>query len=139
MFQFELVVTEKCNLKCKYCYMKNNPTWMSKDVFKCHYNMLPKIMEDYGEKQFMTVFFGGEPLLNWDVIVFATELIKYNPCHAGFIMPTNGLLLTPDKIDYLQKNNINISLSFDGLWNKDKRVDINGKSTFDVYMKMFIE
>jgi uncharacterized protein len=95
-------------------------------------------MKDFNEERFTTVFFGGEPLLNWNFIIHAIEKLKQNPLNSGFVMPTNGLLLTPDKIDYLRKNNVNVSLSFDGLWNKNWRVDKEGKSTLDRYMTMFI-
>ena len=42
-FEFQLVLTEKCNLSCKYCYIKQKPTDMTFDVFKQHYEKsLPK-------------------------------------------------------------------------------------------------
>ena len=38
MFNACFVITEKCNLNCKYCYMNNNNIFMTNDVFKHHYN-----------------------------------------------------------------------------------------------------
>jgi radical SAM protein with 4Fe4S-binding SPASM domain len=134
MFQFELVVTEKCNLRCSYCYMKNNPLSMGQVIFDQHYEMLPRLMKRYGKTDFVTTFFGGEPLLNWNLMVHAIETIRMNPHNKGFVLPTNGLLLTPEKFKFLKENNVNISLSFDGLWNKSERLDIEHKSRFNEYM-----
>ncbi len=137
MFQFELVVTEKCNLNCSYCYMQNTPTVMNTLDFQQHYEMLPKLMKIYGQADFSTAFFGGEPLLNWNLIEYAVKIIKMNPKNKGFVIPTNGLLLTPEKFKFLKENNVNISLSFDGLWNKSERLDKEHKSRFDQYMNLW--
>jgi len=119
--------------------MKNNKSMMVNIIFDQHYKMLPVIMKEFNEERFMTTFFGGEPLLNWKLIVHAIEKIKNDPVNAGFIIPTNGLLLTPEKIIYLQKHNVNLSLSFDGLWNKIERLDNQGEPTFERYMRMFLD
>ncbi len=120
MFQFELVVTEKCNLHCKYCYMINKSKHMTKEVFDAHYAALPRIMDAYGEEMFTTTFFGGEPLLNWDIIEYILPIVNTDPKCQGVTMPTNGLLFTQEMINTLKKYNVNVSLSFDGLWQENE-------------------
>jgi len=50
-------------------------------------------------------------------------------------MPTNGLLLDDEKIDFLVENNIEISLSFDGLWQDRNRLQLNGKPTLERFFE----
>ena len=134
--EFQLVMTENCNLACKYCYMDPFNSLMTKDVFDQHYKMLPKIMEFYKEKTYKTTFFGGEPLINWELIEYVVPILKGDP-NCRFIMTvTNGLLFKDDyKRDYYKKNGLSFSLSFDGLWNKTNRPLKNGNSSLDEYLK----
>lgn len=120
MFQFEVVVTEKCNLHCEYCYMANKNKEMTKEVFDAHYAALPKIMNIYNEERFTTTLFGGEPLLNWELIKHILPKMEYDPKCQGVTLPTNGLKITQEMINTLKKYNVNISLSFDGLWQEDE-------------------
>jgi uncharacterized protein len=117
--------------------MKPRQSVMSIETFDKHYKSLPDIMKLYNQERFTTTLFGGEPLMNWKLIQYILPLVSRNSLNDGITMPTNGLLLTADKWELLQKYNVNISLSFDGLWNKTNRVDKEGKSTFDRYMDLF--
>lgn len=109
-----LYVTKDCNMKCVYCYekwpnVKENLTL--KQAMKIIYNIYKN-----NNKSVTIAFFGGEPLLNYDLIVnlckVRSQLHLVNPMQ--FIMTTNGSLLTPDKIDFLWKENVRITLSYDG-------------------------
>lgn len=112
---------------------------MGEKIFDQHYEMLSRLMKRYNKNQFMTTFFGGEPLLNWNLIVYAIEKIRMNPNNKGFMLPTNGLLLDKTRFRFLKENNVNVSLSFDGLWNKSERLDKEHKSVFDQYMKLLAD
>ena len=118
MFNACFVITEKCNLNCKYCYMNNNNIFMTNDVFKHHYNNnLPYFLNEYNQTKYSLDIFGGEPLLNWKLIEYITEYTKDDKnCTLRII--SNGLLLDEYKVDYIKKNNIKVLISFDGLWNK---------------------
>ncbi len=133
--EFQLVLTENCNLACKYCYIDQNTNYMTKEVFDCHYKMLPKIMEIYGQRTYKTALFGGEPFLNWDLIEYIVPILKKDPLCERIIAMTNALVLKDDyKRDYIQKNGISLSLSFDGLWNETNRPLKNGSSSLDEYL-----
>ena len=120
MFQFEVVVTEQCNLHCEYCYMANRNKQMTKEVFDAHYAALPRIMDAYGEEVFTTTLFGGEPLLNWSLIEHILPIVTADPKCQGITLPTNGIMLISYMIETLKKYKVNVSLSFDGLWQEDK-------------------
>ena len=136
-FEFQLVLTEKCNMSCKYCYIKQKPLDMTFEIFENHYNnSLPALMKRYGKDTYHAALFGGEPLLNWDLIERIVPILKSDPRCTLIIAMTNGLAFQdPYKWDYFQKNQLAISLSFDGLWNDKTRPLRNGKSSFDQYME----
>jgi len=118
MFTACFVITEKCNLHCDYCYMNNNDIFMTKDTFKHHYHKnLPYFLNQYNQQKYNLDLFGGEPLLNWNLIEYINEYVK-NDKNCTLNILTNGTLLDNYKVDYIKKNNINTSISFDGLWSE---------------------
>lgn len=136
-FEFELVITERCNMSCTYCYINQKPKDMTPMVFDYHYyNTLPKLMKKYGQTEYRAVLFGGEPLLNWKLIEYIVPILKDDP-KCEFIMAiTNGLEFVDDnKWNYFQNNKLSFSLSFDGLWNKNNRPLKNGRSSLNLYLE----
>lgn len=111
---------------------------MTRDIFlKHYYENLPKLLEYYNtyQNEYNLAFFGGEPLLNINLIVLVTKLLETDKNNVGRTLVTNGLLLNNKIYDILINDlRLNISLSFDGLWNKNNRVNHNNKSTFDEYL-----
>ncbi|MDU7841971.1 MAG: SPASM domain-containing protein [Veillonella sp.] len=133
--EFKLVVGEKpivkalclniahdCNLACKYCFASQGDyggvkrELMSFDVAKRAVDFLIKMS---GPRQHCEIdFFGGEPLLNWDVVKQTVEYIesiqeKHNKIFK-LTLTTNGMLLTQDKIDYVNEHKMSLVLSLDG-------------------------
>lgn len=79
-------------------------------------------------------FFGGEPLIQFPMIKGIIEEFEHDE-NIQFFMPTNGLLLTEEKLDYLKKHNVEMSLSFDGLWQDTNRKQFTGGGTLRKYIK----
>lgn len=135
MNQLQTVVTEKCNLNCKYCYMKHVKNDMTLETFKEGIEFFhKKISSHLNSHSFGTAlaFFGGEPLLNLNLIKSALkERDKYQVKQTMVI--TNGLLLNEKILRFLDKNLVGLSLSFDGPGNENIRVLSNGKSSLDKY------
>jgi uncharacterized protein len=78
-------------------------------------------------------FFGGEPLLRFDLIQYVVDYIKTateKPVKLDIV--TNGTLLTQEFFDYAEENKIRISLSYDGLANSANRVNEDGKDLLDI-------
>jgi len=90
-------------------------------------------------------FFGGEPLIAWDTVeqtlAYATERAMAKNKKVRFSLTTNGLLLTPDKLDVLDRYNVNLTLSLDGprVVHDKFRVDRAGDGTFDKVIEAFKE
>ncbi len=113
-------LTDKCNLSCVYCYRQEqlDSNFLEMDTAETilsHFIKLDKEKSVSGDT-IRVVFFGGEPLLNFKTLKFlVTELnkkiknyiVKYN-------ISTNGVLLSPDKLDFLVAHRFTIQISFEG-------------------------
>ena len=124
-----VLLTNRCNLACPYCFESKDSKRMSLEVAK---DVLHFLHNNSNTPSF--TFFGGEPTLEWDSIM--RPLIEYshtldNPTR--FSMTTNGTMLDEERVDYLINNNVSFLLSMDG---QKFTQDINrpmrsGKSGFD--------
>lgn len=109
MNTIQLVLTEKCNLNCSYCYMNNRETYMKEYIWEQIYSSI-----DY--KEFEIDLFGGEPLIMFHLIKIIYETLKNDKRCKKISLYSNGLLLDQKKVDYIKKAGIKFYLSFDGLW-----------------------
>jgi uncharacterized protein len=121
MFTLEISVTEKCNLGCPYCYVANKPTWMTKEVFDKGMQDLPVLMKNSGDSTYHVSFFGGEPLLNWELIQHAVPYLKSDPKCKGINIITNLTMIDAEKAKYLTDNGVGVSWSFDGMSSNETR------------------
>ena len=130
-----LVVTHACPLACRYCFVKQEPSKMTLQTAMDAAQFLIKNAEESGAIPDIN-FFGGEPMLMWDeIIVPLTNWIRneyQKPFSLG--ITTNGVLLTPERLNYLKENNIGFLLSIDGAKETQdyNRPFHNGKSSFDI-------
>ena len=140
-----LHICHDCNLKCQYCfadegtYHTRNRAHMSFEVGK---NAIDFLVQHSGKRHNLEVdFFGGEPLMNFDVVKQIVEYARSIEDKVGkkfsFTMTTNCILLSDDKIEWLNKEMNNIVLSIDGRQeiHDEVRRTVNGKSAFDVIIK----
>lgn len=117
-----LHVAHGCNLNCEYCfagkgeYGGTDKGLMSVEVGK---RALDYLVEQSGSRKNLEVdFFGGEPLLNWDVckelVKYGRELEKKYNKNFRFTLTTNGVLVDDEVIDFCNKEMSNVVLSLDG-------------------------
>lgn len=109
--------SNNCNLKCKYCYADGgtystkHKRIMSRDVF----DELISHLQDDGVKRIDIIsFFGGEPLLNYDLIKYALPLLQQIFKVGTYEIITNGWFLSIDKLLLFQKYNVRLVISCDG-------------------------
>lgn len=133
-FTAQIVLTTKCNLGCKYCYMKNLDQKMSRIHIEKIINRIPKILDQYGCQVYHVSYFGGEPLVAWDLITEYDNKFKHDSRCQHRVIISNGLLLTEDKVKFIKDQNIGFSWSFDGIWNDINRVDTSNKGTLKEYL-----
>lgn len=137
-----LNVTETCNLRCSYCYERVSEVWNQKRIMG--WDTAKKAMDQFlfyiqkNEKKKVSVrFFGGEPMLNWELVEKCMDYIKNelsDDIQVNYIINTNGTLIDDERARFLAENNIAISLSLDGVKDiHDKfRVYPNGAGSFEV-------
>lgn len=141
-----LNVSHTCNLSCNYCFAKGGryhgpEATMTWDVAKAAIDFL---LENSGSHYNLDIdFFGGEPLLNFDLVKKTVAYAKskedeYNK-HFNFTLTTNGVLLDDEIIDYLNENMKNVVLSLDGRKEKhdEFRKTLDGRGSFDKIVPKF--
>ena len=117
-----LHVAESCNLRCRYCYHgekengNGDQRQMSRDVAIRAVDFL--FERSGGMEDLVLVFFGGEPLLNFETIRCAAQYAEEQAAVSGkrvnFAITTNGTLLTSEIVDFLQEHDVSITVSLDG-------------------------
>ena len=123
-----LHIAHDCNLACRYCFAEEGEyhgrrALMSYEVGK---KALDFLIANSGSREHLEVdFFGGEPLMNWDVVKRLVEYgrSKEEQFHKKFrfTITTNGVLLNDDIMDFCNKEMSNVVMSLDG------RKDVNDR------------
>ena len=116
-----LHIAHDCNLACKYCFAEEGEyhgrrALMSYETGK---QALDFLIANSGNRRNLEVdFFGGEPLLNFDVVkqlvAYGREQEKLHDKHFRFTLTTNGVLLNDDIMEFANKEMDNVVLSIDG-------------------------
>ncbi|SFU45271.1 thioether cross-link-forming SCIFF peptide maturase [Butyrivibrio sp. M55] len=116
-----LNVAHDCNLRCKYCFADEGEyhgrrALMSEEVGKAALDFLVK--NSGGRKNLEVDFFGGEPLMNWEVVKklveYGRSIEKEYDKNFRFTLTTNGTLLNDEILKFVNKEMGNIVLSIDG-------------------------
>jgi len=141
-----LHIAHTCNLNCSYCFASQGKyhgerAVMSYEVGK---RALDFLIENSGTRRNLEVdFFGGEPLLNFevvkDLVKYARSIEKEKGKNFRFTLTTNGVLIDDDVIDFANKEMSNVVLSLDGRKEiHDRfRVDYAGNGSFDKIVPKF--
>lgn len=141
-----LHVAHTCNLNCSYCFASQGKFNGERAVmsFETGKRALDFLIENSGTRRNLEVdFFGGEPLMNWDVVKRLVEYArsiekKYNK-NFRFTLTTNGMLIDDDVIDFANREMHNVVLSLDGRKEVHDRlrVDYAGNGSFDKIVPKF--
>ena len=116
-----LHVAHTCNLNCSYCFASQGKYHGERAVmsFEVGKRALDFLVEHSGTRHNLEVdFFGGEPLMNFDVVkqlvAYARSIEKEAGKHFRFTLTTNGMLIDDDVIDFANREMSNVVLSLDG-------------------------
>ena len=141
-----LHIAHTCNLNCSYCFASQGKyhgerALMSFEVGK---RALDFLIENSGTRRNLEVdFFGGEPLMNFDVVKklveYARSIEKEKGKNFRFTLTTNGVLVDDDVIDFANKEMSNVVLSLDGRKEVHDRyrVDYQGRGSYDTIVPKF--
>ncbi len=141
-----LHVAHTCNLNCSYCFASQGKyhgdrALMSFEVGKQAFDFL---IANSGTRRNLEVdFFGGEPSLNFEVVKQLVEYArsiegKYNK-NFRFTYTTNGMILTDEMMEFINREMHNVVLSLDGRRevNDHFRRDYTGKGSYDTIVPNF--
>lgn len=139
-----LNVTQRCNLACKYCFVKQKPLEMTYETAKDAIDFYAHNALDELTTPSVT-FFGGEPLLRYEAIVKPmVEYVRSTYGEYELSITTNGTLLDEEKLYFLQSNGVDILLSVDGDRETQDalRIKHDGSGSFDeipldLYLKYY--
>ena len=140
-----IVLTGRCNLRCEYCvYNDKYPHEISYSNDDMKMEIATKAINQFFEiynakrnngyfKKPTIMFYGGEPLIKFDLIKEIVSYIEQLGYDCDYYMTTNGLLLNKEYSKFLVMNDFRLTFSLDGYrWNHDRnRVDISGCPTYE--------
>ncbi|MDD4165019.1 MAG: thioether cross-link-forming SCIFF peptide maturase [Eubacteriales bacterium] len=141
-----LHIAHDCNLACKYCFAgkgeyNGERSLMSFEVGKAALDFLIK---NSGTRKNLEVdFFGGEPLLNFDVVkkivAYGREQEALHNKEFRFTLTTNGVLLDDDIMEFANREMANVVLSLDGRKEVHDRLRVSrgGKGSYDLIVPKF--
>ena len=141
-----LHVAHTCNLNCSYCFASQGKyhgerALMSLEVGK---RAIDFLIENSGTRHNLEVdFFGGEPLMNWEVVkqivAYARSVEKQHNKNFRFTLTTNGMLINDEVIEFANREMSNVVLSLDGRRevHDATRVDYAGHGSYDRIVPKF--
>lgn len=141
-----LHVAHTCNLSCEYCFAAQGKyhgerALMSFEVGK---RALDFLIENSGNQKNLEVdFFGGEPLMNWEVCKKLVEYGRSREAETGkvfrFTLTTNGVLVDDDVIEFSNREMSNVVMSLDGRKeiHDALRKTVTGKGSYDDIVPKF--
>ena len=141
-----LHVAHTCNLTCAYCFASQGKYHGERALmsFETGKRALDYLVEHSGTRRNLEVdFFGGEPLMNWEVVkrlvAYARGIEKEHGKNFRFTLTTNGMLIDDDVIDFCNREMSNVVLSLDGRREiHDRvRVDALGRGSYDRIVPKF--
>ena len=141
-----LHIAHTCNLNCSYCFASQGKYHGERGLmsFEVGKRALDFLVEQSGSRRHLEVdFFGGEPLMNFDVVkklvAYAREIEPKVGKEFRFTLTTNGMLIDEDVIDFCNRECHNVVLSLDGRKEiHDRfRVDYAGHGSFDRIVPKF--
>lgn len=143
-----LHIAHDCNLKCKYCFAEEGEYHGKRSLmsFEVGKKAIDFLIKNSGSRKNLEIdFFGGEPLMNFEVVKeiveYARSIEKQHNKNFRFTITTNGVLLNEEIQNYINENMHNVVLSIDGRKeiNDLMRVRAGGQGSYDAIVPKFIK
>ena len=141
-----LHIAHDCNLACRYCFAGKGEYHGKKALmsFEVGKKALDFLIRSSGERRNLEVdFFGGEPLLNWqvvkDLVAYGRQQEKIHNKNFRFTLTTNGVLLNDEVMEFCNREMANVVLSLDGRpeVNDRMRPFRNGSGSYELIVPKF--
>lgn len=129
------LLTSACNYQCKYCFVESRmenrtKTFMNQNIADKAIELLSRNVKDHPMD---ILFYGGEPLLNYDLINYIVGKIEHSELNATFSIITNGSIMSESIASFIKQHNIHVTISLDGRQNINDvlRIDNKGNGTYE--------
>lgn len=141
-----LNIAHDCNLRCQYCFASTGDFGVGRKLmtYETGKKAIDFLLQNSGDRLNLELdFFGGEPLMNFDVV---KQIVAYarsqEPIYHKkfrFTITTNGMLLTEDKIDFINQEMYNVVLSIDGRKDVNDRMRLraDGNGSYDRIVPLY--
>lgn len=131
-----ILPTRGCNFKCIYCYEQDRPNISMSEQTE---NAIVRFVKSNANlKRLSVVWYGGEPLLNFDSIIRLTKKFQQLDIEYSAKIVSNGYLLTKEKAEKMKELSIrNIQITFDGSeqMHNQRRALLGGQPTYRAIME----
>lgn len=132
-----LHLTNACNLRCPYCYLRKTPEHMAWDTAKRAIDALVQAAKAHGYPALKIKYAGGEPFLRFGFLkrlhAYTQSQAERAGLHLEAVVLTNGTLLHEEHLAFLNRTGMALSISLDGLREAHDRVRpfVNGQGSFE--------
>ena len=143
-----LHIAHDCNLACRYCFAEEGEYHGRRALmsFEAGKKALDFLIASSGSRRNLEVdFFGGEPLMNWDVVkrlvAYGREQEKIHDKNFRFTLTTNGVLLNDEVMEFCNREMGNVVLSIDGRKEVHDRMRPfrKGAGSYDLILPKFLK
>lgn len=114
-----LLLNEKCNFHCKYCYSAEGRSSAELNMEKIKTTLDYFLSSERTAVKDRTIMFmgGGEPVLSWNLLeestLYAEDLAKEQDVKVHFSLTTNGSIMTDEMLDFMKEHNFTVQISFE--------------------------
>lgn len=133
----ELMVTEDCNHRCRYCFVEGKNAGRRMSPARARQAVDFLVGQSRDRKELTLLLFGGEPLLEYELLrvllPYAAEKARAAGKRMKFDLTTNATLLDEERVDFLVSAGVRILVSLDGgrATHDRHRLAVDGKSSYD--------
>jgi uncharacterized protein len=132
-----LHITNACNMRCDYCFLRKSPTSMTPQIGKRSIDAIIRSAAKHGFHRVKIKYAGGEPSLHLPLIMklqeYAVRQCSMNGIELQSVILSNGTAITNSFIDFVVSSHVGVMISLDGIGrdNDRQRRFRNGRGTYD--------
>lgn len=138
MYTITLEINQKCNLKCRYCYLGDKSgAQMTRETAYKSIDLGVSKAKKHRDQKLGIDFVGGEPTIDYefikDIVEYCNEECRKKGIEKEFMITTNAFFLNKEMIDFFIDNKFSLKISLDGTKevNDRNRLVIGGGSSYD--------
>ncbi|MEF3280844.1 MAG: radical SAM protein [Elusimicrobiota bacterium] len=138
--KIKIAVTSRCNLRCLHCNVEKD---LAINISHSDIKKALLLIKKYKEKKIKIEFYGGEPFLNFEVLKKSVNTIRKIKGYenSAIFIASNGTIINKKILDFIEKNNIYLAISFSGSLKSHNlnRVYLDGTGSYKIVKQNIIK